>query len=236
MGVIGNVIGEVRYVDLPVAAGVNPTVSFTTDEVLDLIGIDVLAAGATAAALKVGGTAVPAGAIAAFANNKGSVWATHPAGGVPAYNGANGAPQSNQTQGTGIYANWQSSGTVQSGITDRSGSVPNPAALVPLDAAIPSATAVEVDLTGTVTVLQNLPAADGNGFIVEPTPTSNSQVGFTSLPADSIPFKVKATDTTADTFAGIVRLVFQVPLSDPNTAGKSAGTYPNNGIQKGSAY
>lgn len=236
MGLIGNTLGELRYVDLPITAGTNPNVQFTTDRVLDLIAVEVLAAGATAAALKVGGTAVPAGAIASFSGNKGAIWAADPSAGVPAYNGSNGASQANMNQGTGLYANMQSSGTVQSGITDRSGSVPNQGAQTPISAAIAASTVVEVDLTGTVTVLNPLPAADGNGFIVEPTPTSNSQVGFTSLPADSVPFKVKATDTLQDTYAGIVRLVFQVPFSDPNASAKSAGTYPNNGIQRGSSY
>jgi hypothetical protein len=234
MPLIGNTLGGLRYVDLPITAGSAPSVTYTTDRVLDLVGIDILAAGATAAALKVDGTVVAGGAIASFSGNKGSKWASQPSGGVPAYNGSNGAAQSNQNQGAGLYANMQSSGTVQSGITDRNGSVPNQGSLTPISAAIPSGKVVEVDLTGTVTVLQSLPAADGSGFIV--MPSGNSQAGFTNMPADSIPFKVKASDTLADTFAGIVRLVFQVPVSDPNTTAKSAGTYPNNGIQRGSTY
>lgn len=307
MGAIGNIIGEVRYVDLPITAGAAPTVSWTTDATLDLIGIEVLAPGATAATLKVGGTHTAAGDIASFTNNVGAVHATAPTPGVPTAATGGGAQQANST--TVGNVNWQSSGTAQpvattltsplttgatttlavsatpvalsigdkvviggtdvaviassnkpagstsltvtsftptvawpagtnvylkpSGITDRTGSVPAAGSYTPLDAGIAAATAVEVDLTGTVTTVQNLPAADGNGFIT--LMTGNSQTGFTNTTADSVPFKVKAADTLADTFAGIVRLIFQVPVSDPNTAGKSAGTYPNNGVQKGSA-
>lgn len=307
MGLIGNTLGEVRYIDLPITAGTNPTVTWSTDEVLDLIGVQVLAAGATASALKVGGSAVAAGAISSFANNFGEVWADNPANGVPAasQSGTNGTGARTDT-GVG-FLNYQSSGTSQpvaatlttattatattslavsalpvavptgsvvtlgpdalvvsadaaagdttltvtskvltkasaigSGviisvgkIIDRNGNVPAPAALVPLDAAIASATAVEVDITGTVITLAGLPAADGNGFIT--LLNGNSQSGFTNGTLDSVPFRVKATDTTLDTFAGIVRLAFQVPFSDPNATAKAAGTYPNNGIQKGSA-
>lgn len=306
MGVIGNTIGEVRYVDLPITAGVAPSVTFTTDRVLDLLGIEVLAPGATAAALKVNAGTVAGGAIAAFANSVGAVHAAAPTPSVPTGATGGGAQQGNST--TAGNVNWQSSGTVQpvastlttaltiaptttlvvsatpvalnigdkvviggtdvavlatankpagstsltvtsftptvawpigtnvylkpSALTDRNGSVPAPGAVTPISAAIASGIVVEVDLTGTVTTVANLPAADGNGFIT--LLNGNSQSGFTNLPVDGIPFKVKATDTLADTFAGIVRLIFQVPVSDPNSAAKAAGTYPNNGIQKGS--
>lgn len=308
MGVIGNVIGEVRYIDLPITAGTNPTVQYTTDRVLDLIGIEVLAAGATATALKVDGATVAGGAISSFAKNVGKVWATEPSNGVPSAStsGTNGTGGKVDT-GVG-FLNYQSSGTAQpvatalatalasgtpvteidvaslpvnlasgsavtvgkdifvlsasatagdtaltvtskaptqnyavgygvyvsgSGIVDRNGSVPGPGTFTPISAAIPASKVVEVDVTGTVTVLATLPAADGNGNIIEPT--GNSQAGFSNLPADSIPFQVKAADTGLDTFAGIVRLVFQTTFSDPNATAKAAGTYPNNGIQKGSA-
>lgn len=320
MPLIGNTIGALRYVDLPITAGSNPTVTFTTDRVLDLVGIDILAPGASAAALKVGGSSVGAGAISSFTANKGSVWASKPTAGVPAgaSGGTGGAVQNNMTSVGNV--NWASSGTVQSGpaavttltsalstsgaitsiavaalpsalangstvtvsasgntqtftlsagasqgatsltvtsatpnfaypigtavvtsvvqaaVTDRSGAVPAAGALTPLSAAIANSTVVEVDLTGTVTTVANLPAADGNGFITLPTGSviGNSQA-LSNVPVDGIPFRVKASDTLLDTFAGIVRLVFQVPFSDPNTSGKSAGTYPNNGVQKGSA-
>ncbi len=308
MGAIGNIIGTVRYVDLPVAAGAAPTVSYTTDAVLDLIGIEVLAAGATAAALKVGGSTVAGGAIASFANDLGSVYSAAPAGGVPTAAAGGGAQQANST--TAGNVNWQSSGTAQpvavtlttaltsgtptttlavsalpfalnsgdkvvvantdvftlsagaakdatsltvtskaptaswgtgtnvyvkpSGVTDRNGSVPDAGALTPISAAIAASTAVEVDLTGTVTVLDTLPAADGQGFIS--LPSGNSQAGFTDEPSDNIPFRVKASDTELDTFAGFVRLFFQVPVNDPNTTAENAGTYPKDGVQQGSHY
>lgn len=235
MGVIGNTIGGARYVDLPITAGTDPTVSFTTDRVLDLIGIEILAPGAASAALKVDTVAVAGGAVAAFTGNEGAVHAGAPSSGVPLFTGTEGAVQANQTQGDGFYANWQSSGTAQSGITDRTGSVPAPGSVTPISAAIAANKVVEVDITGTVTTVADLPAADGDGFITLPVGTTQDGASYVAG-QDNLPFRVKASDTLEDTFAGVVRLVFGVPVSDPNTAAKGAGTYPNNGVQKGSAY
>ena len=233
MGVIGNTLGTTRYVDLPIAAGTDPTVTWNTDRVLDLIGIEVHAKGASAAALKVDTVAVAGGAIAAFADDRGSVWAANPSTGVPL--AADGDYQ--DPVGTGVgYENWVSTGTVQSGIVDRTGSVPAAGALTPISAAIASGKAIEVDLTGAVVVLEDLPAADGDGFITLPVGTTQDAPDYIAGP-DNLPYRVKASDTSADTYAGFVRLVLSVPKAAPNAGPATPWpTQPVNGIQHGSTY
>ena len=233
MGVIGNTIGGVRYVDLPITAGTDPSVTWNADRVLDLIGVEVHAKGATAAVLKVNAVEVPAGDIATFADDRGSAWAANPAGGVPL--AADGDYQ--DPVGTGVgYQNWVSTGTVQSGIVNRTGSVPEPAAIVPLSAAIPAGQAVEVDLTGDVEVLSGLPDADGDGFITLPVGTTQDGPSYIAG-QDNLPYRVKASDTTEDTYAGFVRLAFSVPKGAAGNAWTAQDhTLPVNGIQHGSTY
>lgn len=329
---IGNTLGRLSYIDLPITAAAS-NVQFTVPTTavagtsfigpVDLVGVEVLAKGVTATALKVNSSTVAAGAIASLTNNFGSAHATAPTPGVPvgASGGTGAAPQNNQTAVGNL--NWASSGAIQGfyttdgvGFTNRSGAVPAAGALTPLSAAIPAGQVVEVDFTGSPAIIASLPKPDANGNIFLPTKGSSIQ-GFggwvsadgylssalstgapitslpvsalpfglsngqtvtvtsgantqtwtltadaaagattlavtsqtpnfaypagtpvnltTLLPADGVAFQVKATDTLLDTFAGQVRLWFQIPVSDPNTAAKAAGTYPNNGVQKGSA-
>jgi len=262
MGVIGNTIGRERFVDLPITAGDAPSVTFTTDEVLDLVGIEVLAKGATAATLTVDGADVAAGAVSSFENNFGSVWAAHPASPVPLAKDGGGAQQPNSTDVGNV--NWQSSGVVQGGVTkkvtdgdgnttggtsvdtlvDRNGSVPNPADVTPISAGIAAGKDVVVALTGTVSTLEGLPEPDADGFInlmegAVQAGTDDTHTGQTlnHVSVDSVPFRVKAADTELDTFAGVVRLVFQEPVAAHAPVAATAWPAdPVNGVQRGSTY
>lgn len=184
MGVIGNVLGEVRYVDLPITAGTNPSVSYTVptlangDAALALVGIDVVARGATASALSVGGTNVPAGAIASYSNNHGSVFAAAPSGGVPLYTGTQGAVQNNETSSApGFYANWQSSGVSQGGTT----------------ASTTLTTALSLSETTSLAVVAlTAPIANGSKVVVASgthsftfTASANAAVGATAITVTS---------------------------------------------------
>lgn len=252
MGVIGNTIGRVHYVDLPITAGSAPSVSYTAPRALDLVGVEVLARGATAASVSVAAVAVGDAAIAEFEGNFGSAWADAPDGGVPdaAVGGSTGAPQNNQTD-VG-YANWQSSGAVQGGsrmagatntqeITPRDGSVPPPAAETSL-ATVASGAEVSVAVTGDVEVLEDLPDADATtGFIdlgdgvVQAAPPS----GVNTIVGDgyNVPYRVHEDDTVRDTFAGMVRLVFRIPKAGhAEVPPMPWPADPVNGIQRGSGY
>ncbi len=213
-----NIPGNVQVIDLPIAAGAT-SVSYVADRALTgLIYIGIQARGAESITPTIAGVT---GATVVVTDGFGAADAVSTNGVLAAQAGVG------QENATAVgYENLAPLGTVQSSVEDKTYVAPA-STTTPLGATIASGATIAVAIGGTVAVWETLPSPDVDGYIVLPTPDSNVQAGWTDLPADSVPFRVKATDTQADTFAGVVRLVFANTVKPPTAP---TGNTVTNGV------